>query len=404
MKFIITLILLVGVMSMVHAQGNLEHYQEMALQNNPEVQAKYKLFEAAMQRTTQVNALPDPTLSIGYFISPVETRVGPQRARISLNQMFPWFGSLRAQGDAAAIEAQVVYQQFLEVQLATELKVAKAYIPLTELQSLLVVANQNLEFLKLVKTIATGLYQNGKVSLADVLRIDLNIQQVESRIKLLKDKEKPLRVMFSNVLNEPDTFQISYDSLILPVFSNSEVDFEGHPIIQELDYRQQAGEAKITAIDKSSLPKFGVGIDYVLVDERTDMNVADNGKNAFMPMVSFTLPIFRKKYNSAIQEVEFQNESFQLMETARINMLSSSYEELNYRILSENEKWRLYTELEKQTLTINRLLLSEYENSGKNLNDLLQLQLQLLDYQEKKIAACANLNINQAELEYMTKK
>lgn len=404
MRFILTYVMLFVNCALVIAQSNLERYQQVALENNPEVQAKYKLFEASMERTAQVNALPDPTLSVGYFISPVETRVGPQRARISLNQMFPWFGSLKAQGDAAAVEAQVFYQQFLETQLATELKVAKAYFPLLELESLKQVAEQNLEYLKVVKTIATSAYENGNVSLADVLRIDLNIKQVESRLKLINEKEAPLRSIFNNLLNVSDTFQVEYDSLVAPNIETAEVDFEGHPLIQELDYRQQAGEAKIKAIDKSSLPKFGVGLDYVFVDERTDMNVADNGQNAFMPMVSFTLPIFRKKYKSAIQEVEFQNESFQLMETARVNMLSSSYEELNYRMLSENEKWRLFSELEKQTLTINRLLLSEYENSGKNLNDLLQVQLQLLDYQEKKISACVNLNVNQAELDYLTKK
>ncbi|MTI41428.1 TolC family protein [Fulvivirga lutimaris] len=404
MRIILTFIALFVNCIVVLAQGNLERYQQLALENNPEVQAKYKIFEAAMERTTQVNALPDPTLSIGYFISPVETRVGPQRAKISLSQMFPWFGSLRAQGDAAAVEAQVYYQQFLETQLATELKVAKAYFPLLGLESLKKIVEQNLGYLKVVKTVATSAYENGNVSLADVLRIDLNIKQVESRLKLLNDKEKPLKSVFNNVLNITDSFQIEYDSLSIPIFETAEVDFEGHPIIQELDYKQQAGEAKITAIEKSSLPKFGLGLDYVFVDERTDMNVADNGKNAFMPMVSFTLPIFRKKYKSAIQEVEFQNESFQLMETARINTLSSSFEELNYRILSENEKWRLYSDLEQQTLTINRLLLSEYENSGKNLNDLLLVQLQLLDYQEKKISASVNLNVSQAELDYLTKK
>lgn len=404
MRLIIILSILLITLSSAYCQNYLESYQEMALQNNPEVLAKYKLFEAAMEKTSQVNVLPDPTISIGYFISPVETRVGPQRARISLNQMFPWFGTLKAQGDAAAIEAQVYYQQFLEAQLSVELKVAKAYIPLQELKQLQKVADHNLEYLKLIKTVATTLYENDAVSLADVLRIDLNIQQLESRIKLLDEREKPLTIGLNNILNQPDSFKINYDSLKLPNDQSVVPDLESHPVVQEMNYRKQAGDAKIQAIDKSSLPKFGVGIDYVFVDERTDMNVPDNGQNALMPMVSFTLPIFRKKYRSAINEVELQNESFELMETSRINSLSTAYEDLSYRIYSENEKWRLYNELEKQTETINRLLLTEYETAGKNLNDLLQVQLQLLDYQEKKINACTNLNINYAEVKYLIKK
>jgi hypothetical protein len=40
----------------------LEEYQKFAAENNPGLQAKYKIFEAAMQKTAQVNTLPDPTL------------------------------------------------------------------------------------------------------------------------------------------------------------------------------------------------------------------------------------------------------------------------------------------------------------------------------------------------------
>ena len=66
---------------------NLEDYQQIAAEQNPGLQAKYKAFEATMERIPQASSLQDPTLSFGYFISPVETRVGPQRARFSLTQM-----------------------------------------------------------------------------------------------------------------------------------------------------------------------------------------------------------------------------------------------------------------------------------------------------------------------------
>ena len=40
--------------------------------------------------------------AFGYFVRSVETRVGPQRARISLQQAFPWPTRLTAGSDAAS--------------------------------------------------------------------------------------------------------------------------------------------------------------------------------------------------------------------------------------------------------------------------------------------------------------
>ena len=62
---------------------SLDDYLVEGAENNPGLKSSYFNFEAAMQKTAQVKALPDLALSFGYFVSPVETRVGPQRAKFS---------------------------------------------------------------------------------------------------------------------------------------------------------------------------------------------------------------------------------------------------------------------------------------------------------------------------------
>jgi hypothetical protein len=57
----------------------LDEYYKIAAENNPGLQAKYQAFEAAMQKVPQVGTLEDPTISFGFFLSPVETRVGHNR-------------------------------------------------------------------------------------------------------------------------------------------------------------------------------------------------------------------------------------------------------------------------------------------------------------------------------------
>ncbi len=92
MRKIILVTLLLAVCNL--SAQSLTNYYELAAKNNPELKAKYKEFEASLQKIPQVSSLPDPNFSLGYFISPVETRLGPQNMKFSLTQMFPCLNDL----------------------------------------------------------------------------------------------------------------------------------------------------------------------------------------------------------------------------------------------------------------------------------------------------------------------
>ncbi|NLO02728.1 MAG: TolC family protein, partial [Bacteroidales bacterium] len=121
---IIILILAAGVVSFAQSP---EDYFQTAAENNPGLLAKYKEYEAALQKIPQVSSLSDPAFSFGYFISPAETRSGPQRAKFSLVQMFPWFGTLKSQGDVAALRAEAKFQNFLDARNKLWFQVASVY-------------------------------------------------------------------------------------------------------------------------------------------------------------------------------------------------------------------------------------------------------------------------------------
>ena len=114
MNTIIRNILILALVFIHTALGDdiLNQYLTMAAENNPGLKSKFLEYQAALERVPQVGSLPDPQVSFGYFIQPVETRVGPQQARLSVMQMFPWFGTLGAQKNVAAQEAKVKYQVF----------------------------------------------------------------------------------------------------------------------------------------------------------------------------------------------------------------------------------------------------------------------------------------------------
>ena len=406
-KIIIIIFTAFGFSTLTNAQS-LDDYFKLAAENNPGLQAKYKSFEAAMQKVTQVSSLPDPNLSFGYFVSPVETRVGPQRARFSLTQMFPWFGTLKAQEDAATLMAEAKYQEFLDARNKLYYQVSASYYPLYELHKLISIEEENQRILSSYKEIATIQFQNDKGSMVDVLRVDIMLKDATSNLSILEQKQKPLVTRFNKLLNRSDDDNIVVqDSLFtfsLPANYRKDSLLASNPILDELELKIEASKASEQAAIKQGLPKLGVGLDYVIVGQRTDMSVPDNGKDAFMPMVSVSLPIFRGKYKAAQKEAQLMQESYSLQREEATNRLTSSYDMIWFEIQKQVELIQLYEEQIQESGQSLNLLFSAYSNSGKDFEEVLRMQQQILKYQKMKATALSEYHIALAELDYVTAK
>ena len=406
-KYIIITVITLGFSILANAQS-LDEYFKIAAENNPGLQAKYKSFEAAMERVAQVSSLPDPNLSFGYFISPVETRVGPQRARFSLTQMFPWFGTLKAQEDVATLMAEAKYQEFLDARNKLLYQVAAAYYPLYELKRLVEIENENISILSSYKDIASVKFQNGKGAMVDVLRVDIMLKDAATNLSILEQKKKPLETRFNTLLNrQEDETIIVQDSLYvenLPLTYRRDSLLTSNPLLDELDLKIKASEAQELAATKQGMPKIGVGLDYVIVGQRTDMSVPDNGQDVLMPMVTMSLPIFRGKYKAAQKEAQLMQESYALQKEDAVNRLTSTYEMIWFEIQKQLDQIILY---EEQIITSQQslnLLFTAYGNSGKDFEEVLRMQQQILKYQKMKATALSDYNIAIAELDYITAK
>ncbi|MEQ9305102.1 MAG: TolC family protein [Marinoscillum sp.] len=385
---------------------NLEDYQQIAAEQNPGLQAKYKTFEATMERIPQANSLQDPTFSFGYFISPVETRVGPQRARFSLTQMFPWFGTLKASGDVATLNAEAQYQVFLDARNKLYYQVAAAYYPLYELDKWIVLESENAEILESYKTIATTRFENDQGTLVDVLRVDIMLKDALTNLEILRKKKQPLETSFNKLLNREEGEEIVVtDSLMVTDLSiKRDSLLANNPVLDELEIRLEASKKQEVLAEKQGLPKLGVGLDYVIVSERTDMSVPDNGQNALMPMVTVGIPIFRGKYKSARKEAQLMQDSYSLQKEDRINQLISGYEMADFDRVKQMELLQLYDEQIAETQQVLNLLLSAYGNSGKEFEEVLRTQQQLLKYKKMKATAMMDYHVAVAKIDYLMAK
>ena len=400
-------ILLLILPSVLRAQS-LQDYLSIAAENNPGLKAKYAEFEAALQRVAQVNSLPDPILTFGYFVAPVETRVGPQQAKVGLSQMFPWIGTLSAKENSAKLMAEAKYKEFLFARNRLYYNVKAAWYPLYELKRTIDLQIKNRNILNSFKQLSTTSFRNGNGSMVDVIRVDIMLDQVDVEIQLLREKIKPLHARFNLLLNRSDTVNVLVpDSIPLVSLSKGyrkDSLLNGHPILEALELKMQSVTYREQIARKMAKPSFGFGIDYVFVDERSDIDLPDNGNDVVMPMVTLSLPIYSRKYRAASKEAQFDHLALSHRMQEYQNELITSYELAWYELDRSIRLTVLYKEQIEKTKQAIDLILVAYRNSGEDFEEVLMLQQQLLTFQIAESKSVSEFYTALAEIDFLTAK
>ena len=287
-------------------------------------------------------------------------------------------------------------------------KVAAAFYPLYELNEWIKIEAENISILESYKTITTKKFENGNGSMVDVLRVDIMLKDAQTNLKILKEKEKPLITIFNKLLNRPENEPVvMVDSLKtenLPENFRKDSLLAANPTLKALDLKLEATKASELAASKQGLPKFGIGLDYVMVGKRSDVTMPDNGKDVIMPMVTMTIPIFRGKYNASVKEAQLMQESYAYQKEEMTNNLLSNYEMVWFEIQQQQQLLELY---EQQIQTAEQslsLLFTSYGNSGKEFEEVLRMQQQLLKYQKMRATALTQYQIAVAKINYITSK
>jgi outer membrane protein TolC len=366
------------------AQEQLEHYLVIAAENNPGLRAKFSEYMAALEVAPQVKALPDPQAAFAYFISPVETRVGPQQFKFSATQMFPWFGTLQAKENVANQSAKAKYEVFLESKSRLFNEVRANYYNIYFNRRAIEISRENLDILNSFQNLANVKVEAGKVSAVDAYRIEMEIGDLENHLALLRDNQHVLEVMFINLLNAESNMEISTPDVlwtfdiglgkdqILDTIIGNNHQLLAISLQQEvLDYRKELAK-------KIGKPGFSIGLDYTLVGQGDNMLA---GTDALLfPKVGITIPLYRSKYKAMVNEVVYLQEAKDSEKTNKINLLETIFEKAWKEYLDSDRRIELYftqQDLADQSL---KLLETEYSTGNKYFEEILRMERKLLNY------------------------
>jgi outer membrane protein TolC len=384
---------------------SLEDLRHLAAENNLELKSQFKRFEAQLEGITQAKSWQDPNLSFGYFISPIETRVGPQIARFSLTQKLPWFGTYKAKGDIAVFRAEAEFEKFQDQKLKLFLNVAQKYYDLLALRYITELETKQLDILENLRVIVESNYKNNKAKLVDILRVDLEMDKQLSTIQVLKDQDQAfvaqLNQLMDRKLNTP--VQTLNPKQILEQNERIEIDsmVRNHPRLEAIRKLKASNEAKSELAKKEAMPQFGLGLDYAIIQDRNVQN-AEAGQDAIMPMLSVSLPIFGKKNKSRKKAVSLQGESIEFQLENEESRLETEIEVALYK---QDELFSLLSLYDKQLLSLKDILqLSEtaLANASMGIEEVLRLQEERLLYEKQRAKTLTDLQKTDETLIYLT--
>ena len=385
--FTAILIILSG--GMAYSQEILSGYLAEAANNNPGLKSKFNDYMAALEKVPQAGALPDPQVSFGYFISPVETRLGPQRARISASQMFPWFGSLGAKKDVATEMAKSKYEVFQEAKSRLFYDVKSTWYNMYFTGKAIGIMGENIEILNTFRKLALIKVESGLASSVDVLRVEMEISDLENQLALLKDNYFTLQTAFNNLLNVNQQRNVGIpDSLMNIDIGLSEEAIRdsirnGNHQVMQLEFLEASYENQQIVAQKEGKPKFTIGFDYSIIGKGANAmaDASTPGRDAFVfPVVGISIPLYREKYTSMVKQAALEKESTVNGRIDRVNILESTYEKANRDYKDAGRRIPLYiSQAQKANAALN-ILQTAYETNGNNFEEVLRMERQLLKY------------------------
>ena len=258
---------------------------------------------------------------------------------------------------------------------------------------------------------SSGAMQSGSMAsspdgsgLTDLYRIKIESGDLKNNIALLKNQEQTTMARFNSYLNRPPLTKVFTgdvllpDSLVmdLPIVTDSIRN--NIPMLSMLNYEKEAYQARKKMVTSMGFPMIGLGLNYSVIG-RSEMSTSSmNGKDMIMPMVSITLPIYRKKYTAMREEADLLSKASSENFQAISNTLTTEYYSAVQLYQDALRRVKLYEDQFTLASKSLEIMLKSFSTTAVSLTDVLRARQQTLEYELKQVEAITDLNTAKAWL------
>ena len=388
--------------------STLQDYLAYSAMHNPNLEAAFNQWKAALERVPQVKALPDPKFQYKYFIEEVETRVGPQKQSFGLTQAFPWFGTLKLAGDVAGQAALAAQQRYEAARQKLFYEVKDAYYEYAYLAKAIEITRENVSLVKHLESVVLSRYQASAGGHPAVIRAQVEWGKLDDRLRTLTDLRKPLVARLNATLNRPAKAPLPWPSPMgfEPIDVNEETLMASlatsNPELKAMGFEVTKNERAVSLARKSTRPDFALGLSAIDTSSAVYATPPDSGKDPVVASLSMTIPLWQGKNKASIREAKLRHLVAQKAKKNAINTLSSLLQMAIFQLQDAQRKIGLYgdTLLPKANESL-KVTESAFRAGSGNFTDLVDAQRILLEFALAKERALAHYAQSQAKIEYL---
>lgn len=369
----------------------LQEYLRIATEENPELRSLWHQYRSELEVIPQVGTLPDPEIRVGYTLNPMMSDSFLGRFSVSAMQMFPWFGTLQTRRELQQASAETGYQRMNSRQLTLFRELQSTWFDLVELGKQIATARETIQLIRDLESLVEVRYETARTGLADLLRIQMEEQRLQTLIENLEDRQNPIRATFNAYLNrDPDaevqiTEQIEARDILYNEDDLRQRVRELNPAFNELDAREQMLTEQRNLARLNGRPSFGLGVE-VMGRNSAAMSMFPDSKEMIAAMASIRIPLYRTRYSAQNRQAVEQLQSVDYRRSETENLLITELEKAleQYRE-SVRSVVLLNQELIPRAEQALKILSEEYASGNGRFDEVLRLHEQLLELELEQI-------------------
>jgi len=366
--------------------GSLESYVVYAMAQSPELLAGYQRWRAASLRISTARRLPEPMVMYAFYALPVQTRVGPQRHRVSAEQSFPWPTRLTAGADAQSARARAAQRRFEAQALGLARRVSNAWWTLWFARQAQDVEREQLEILDGLSELLRARVETSQAGLADLAQVDLTRSRIDDRIAELVEAERSAEAVLRGVISSPAGMALptpaEVTGIALPDESTEALmeAVRAHPFLLAFELMAEAHESQAAAFEADRFPRFTLGVDWIETGPAQMAGVQGSGDDAVTVRVGLSIPLWQESYDDMQRSAEAEAEASRADRDHAEDVALAELEQALSDVRDSHRRVRLYRDtLLPQAQTTYESVMGAYAVGRATVASTLLAQRDLLE-------------------------
>lgn len=361
---------------------------EEALQNNPEIQAATKGWDAATERIPQAYALEDPMLGFGIVNLPLSfkfTEEDMTMKELSVSQKFPFPGKRMLMKGMAEKEAEVALREKEDKANWVVKEVKSAFFDLAHTYRIGEVTERNKRILEDLVKVAETRYALGMGIQQELLKGHLEISKMVDELIMVEQKREALEARLKSLLNRPPNESLGrpqeplLKKLALTVDELQEMALQTNPTLLATRSLIESKEKARSLAMKERYPDFTLRFAYGQRDDSPEMTRRD----VVSAMAEINIPIFKgSKQDRKVAESESSRQATEAQYHTTKNDLFYMIANMASMVRRLEKRLDLYKTgiIRQASLQVNSAM-SAYAVNKADFADLLESRMTLYRYE-----------------------